>query len=110
MRRTEVEEFSLASLAEVTDACLERIHELDGRLNSFITVTEDRARADARRAEGEIHRGHYRGLLHGVPIAIKDIFVTQDIRTTAGSRVLRDWIPDKDAAVVRRLTEAGAVL
>lgn len=121
MRWTEVEVFSLASLAravasgvvspvEVTEACLERIHELDGRLNSFVTVTEDRARADAQRAEGEVRNGHYRGLLHGVPIAIKDIFMTRGIRTTAGSRVLRDWIPDEDAATVRRLTDAGAVL
>ncbi|MDR7437507.1 MAG: amidase [Armatimonadota bacterium] len=98
------------SPVEVTRACLERIQRLDRVLNAFITVTADRALEDARRAEAEILRGHWRGPLHGVPVALKDIFATAGIRTTCGSRILRDWVPAADAAVVRRLAEAGAVL
>lgn len=113
--------FTLAGLArairtrkispvEITRVCLERIERLDPRLNAFITVTADRALADARRAEREIGRGRWRGPLHGVPVAIKDIFATRGIRTTCGSRVLRDWVPDHDATVVQRLAHAGSVL
>ncbi|HEU5300489.1 MAG TPA: amidase, partial [bacterium] len=87
-----------------------RIHELDGSLHSFITVLPEKARAEARRAEGEIRQGQYRGPLHGVPLAIKDIFATSGIRTTAGSRVLRNWMPTVDATLVGQLREAGAVL
>jgi aspartyl-tRNA(Asn)/glutamyl-tRNA(Gln) amidotransferase subunit A len=95
---------------EATQACLERIERLDRRLNAFITVTADRALEDARRAEDELARGRWRGPLHGVPLALKDIFATAGIRTTCGSRVLRDWVPTSDATVVRRLAEAGAIL
>ncbi|MBI4277899.1 MAG: amidase, partial [Armatimonadetes bacterium] len=98
------------SPAEVTEACLARIERLAPHLNSFITVLPERALADARRAEAEIRRGERRGPLHGVPVAIKDIFATRGIRTTCGSRVLRDWVPEEDATVVRRLAEAGSVL
>ncbi len=121
MTWNEVDEFTLATLArairrrrlspvEVARACLARIERLDRTLNAFITLTPERALADARRAEREIARGAWRGPLHGVPIAIKDIFATRGIRTTCGSRVLRDWIPDKDATVVQRLAQAGMVL
>jgi aspartyl-tRNA(Asn)/glutamyl-tRNA(Gln) amidotransferase subunit A len=98
------------SPVEITRSCLERIATLDPRLNAFVTVTADRALADATRAEREIGRGRWRGPLHGVPIAVKDIFATRGIRTTCGSRVLRDWVPDDDATVVRRLARAGSVL
>lgn len=121
MGANKIEQFTLASLArairarkvspvEITRLCLERIEQLDPVLNAFVTVTADRALADARRAEWEIARGGWRGPLHGVPIAIKDIFATKGIRTTCGSRVLRDWTPDHDATVVRRLAQAGIVL
>ena len=73
-------------------------------------MTGDLARASAREAEREIIAGRYRGALHGIPIAVKDLFATVGIRTTAGSRILRDWVPDRDATVVRRLRESGAVL
>lgn len=79
-------------------------------VNAFITVTADLARAQAAEAEHEIAAGRYRGTLHGIPVAVKDLFATKGIRTTAGSRILKDWIPDDDATVVRKLREAGAVL
>ena len=67
-------------------------------------------RIPARRAESEILRGRYRGPLHGVPYAIKDLFLTRGIRTTCGSRILGDFVPAFDATVVERLAEAGAIL
>src|SRR5690606_33650032 len=76
----------------------------------YITVTADRAREGARRAADEIANGEYRGPLHGVPVALKDLFQTAGIRTTAGSKILEDWVPDEDSTVTRKLSEAGAVL
>jgi aspartyl-tRNA(Asn)/glutamyl-tRNA(Gln) amidotransferase subunit A len=98
------------SPAELTEACLARIEAVEPRLNAFITVTADLARAQARQVGDEIAAGRYRGPLHGIPVAVKDLFATKGIRTTAGSKILADWIPDEDATVVRRLREAGAVL
>jgi aspartyl-tRNA(Asn)/glutamyl-tRNA(Gln) amidotransferase subunit A len=98
------------SPVELTEACLERIAALEPRLNAFITVTAELARAQARDAEREIAAGRYRGPLHGVPVAVKDLFATKGIRTTAGSRILAGWIPEQDATVVSKLREAGAVL
>jgi aspartyl-tRNA(Asn)/glutamyl-tRNA(Gln) amidotransferase subunit A len=100
-------EISPVSLLE---ACLARIATLEPRLNAFITVTADLAREQAREAEREIQAGRYKGPLHGIPVAVKDLFATKGIRTTAGSRILADWVPTEDATVVRRLREAGAVL
>jgi aspartyl-tRNA(Asn)/glutamyl-tRNA(Gln) amidotransferase subunit A len=97
------------SPTELTEACLARIEAVEPRLNAFVTVTADLARAQAREAEDEIAAGRYRGPLHGIPVAVKDLFATKGIRTTAGSRILADWIPDENATVVRRLREAGAV-
>jgi aspartyl-tRNA(Asn)/glutamyl-tRNA(Gln) amidotransferase subunit A len=97
------------SPVELTRACLERIARLDPRLNSFITVTAEGALADARRAEAEIARGHWRGPLHGIPIALKDNVDTAGVRTTAASAVFRDRVPTEDAEVIRRLRAAGAV-
>ena len=98
------------SPTELTEACLARIEAVEPRLNAFITVTADLARTQARDAEREIAAGRYRGPLHGIPVAVKDLFATRGIRTTAGSRILAEWIPDEDATLVRRLSEAGAVL
>jgi aspartyl-tRNA(Asn)/glutamyl-tRNA(Gln) amidotransferase subunit A len=93
----------------VTQAVLERIERLNPSLNAYITVTGDAALAAARVAEREIASGEYRGLLHGVPVAVKDLFATKGVRTTAGSKILSDWVPDYDATVVRKLNEAGAI-
>ena len=97
------------SPVEITLACLERIDELDPTLHSFITLTRDFALESALRAEKEIRNGHYRGTLHGIPIAHKDIIWTKGIRTTAHSKFLKDWIPAESATVCKRLDDAGAV-
>lgn len=98
------------SPVEAAEAYLERIPQVDGKLNSYITVTADRAMADARLAEREIVSGNYRGPMHGVPVAVKDQFYTKGILTTGGSNILKDFVPEEDATVVSRLNEAGAVL
>src|SRR5438874_2414227 len=98
------------SPTSLVEACLARIEMLEPRLNAFITVTAALAREQAREAEREIAAGRYKGPLHGIPVAVKDLFATSGIRTTAGSRILAKWVPSEDATVVRRLREAGAVL
>jgi aspartyl-tRNA(Asn)/glutamyl-tRNA(Gln) amidotransferase subunit A len=98
------------SPVELTGFFLERIARLEPKLNAFITVTADLARKQARQAEREILRGKYRGPLHGIPISLKDLFFTAGIRTTAGSKILRSFVPGENAVVVDRLWEAGAVL
>lgn len=98
------------SPVEATEQVLQRIAALDGSLNAFITVLREEALADARRAEAEIAAGDYRGPLHGVPLSIKDLFLTKGMRTTAASRMLADYCPDEDATVVRNLYRAGAVI
>jgi aspartyl-tRNA(Asn)/glutamyl-tRNA(Gln) amidotransferase subunit A len=98
------------SPVELTNACLARIERLNPELNAFITVTADQALVDARAAESDIARGRPRGPLHGVPIALKDLFDTAGVKTTAGSAVFADRVPSQDAEVVRRLKQAGAVL
>ena len=98
------------SPVELTEDCLARIEKQNPRLNAFITVTAETARAQARTAEGEIRRGDWRGPLHGVPLALKDLIDTAGVRTTAASAMFKDRIPSEDAEVVRRLKEAGAVL
>ncbi|MGH7123660.1 MAG: amidase, partial [Stellaceae bacterium] len=97
------------SPVELTERMLARIERLDPALNAYMTVTGERAIEEARAAEREISTGSYRGALHGVPIAVKDLFATKGVRTTAGSRMLTDWLPDEDATVVTKLREAGAV-
>ncbi|MBV8611195.1 MAG: amidase, partial [Singulisphaera sp.] len=98
------------SPVELTKACLARIERLNPALNCFIRVTAGSALAQAREAENEIQRGTWRGPLHGIPIALKDLFDTAGVKTTAGSAVFKDRIPTDDAEVVRKLKEAGAVL
>lgn len=88
---------------------LDRITNLDGRLKSFATVTADQALAAARTAEDEIRSGNYRGILHGVPIALKDLCFTNGVRTMGGLSVNKGFIPDYDATVVTRLANAGAI-
>lgn len=94
----------------VLEATLERIARLDGAARSFVTVLTDRARAAAAQAEGEVAAGFWRGPLHGVPIAVKDLCATSFAPTAGGMPMRRNAVPDHDATVVRRLEDAGAVI
>ena len=98
------------SPVELTMTMLKQIAELDSHYHAYATVTPELALTQAREAEADIVRGNYRGPLHGVPIAVKDLFFTKGVRTMAGQSVLADHIPDFDATVVSRLRDAGAVL
>src|SRR4051812_30983918 len=98
------------SPVEVTEAYLSRIEQVDGRINAYVAVTADRARADARAAEAELLARRVRGPLHGVPIALKDLYNTAGIATTGCSRAYLDHVPAEDAVVVGKLREAGTVL
>jgi aspartyl-tRNA(Asn)/glutamyl-tRNA(Gln) amidotransferase subunit A len=98
------------SPVDLTQGCLKRIERINPRLNAFITVTAESALAQAREAESEIKGGHWRGPLHGIPIALKDLFDTAGVRTTAASGLFKDRVPTQDAEIVRRLKDAGAVL
>ena len=98
------------SPVEAAEAYLDRIGEVDGKLNSYVTVCAEEALQAAREAELAIAGGNYLGPLHGVPVAVKDQFYTKGIRTTAGSSILWDFVPTEDAAVVSGLKSAGAVL
>ena len=98
------------SPVELTRSQLDRIEQLDGKLKSYATVTADLAMEQARQAEKEISEGNYRGKLHGIPIAVKDLCDTAGIRTMGGSAVFADNIPASDATVVTKLRDAGSVL
>ena len=98
------------SPVDATEAYLSRIERIDPSLNSYITVTAEQARAEARQAEADIATGNYRGRLHGVPVAVKDQFCTDGVLTTGGSSILGKYVPDYDATVMAKLKEAGAVL
>jgi aspartyl-tRNA(Asn)/glutamyl-tRNA(Gln) amidotransferase subunit A len=98
------------SPVEVTRAILERIDRLNPRLNAYLTVCHDEALAEAASAEQAVARGDDLGPLHGVPVSIKDLTRTRDIRTTGGSLVYKDFLPDEDAVTVERLRRAGAIV
>ena len=98
------------SPVEATESYLERIGQVDGALNSYITVTAEQAMTEARQAEKEIASGNYRSPMHGVPVAVKDQFNTKGILTTGGSSILKDFVPDEDATVMAKLKLAGSVL
>ncbi|HLM97959.1 MAG TPA: amidase [Bryobacteraceae bacterium] len=98
------------SSAELTETALKSVRELNPKLNAFMTVMEDSARAQAKTADAELSKGADRGLLHGLPIAVKDVFETCGVRTTCGSAIFKDNVPNRDAAVVAKLAAAGAVL
>ena len=97
------------SPVELTRALLQRIEKLDPGLNAFVTVTADRALADAKAAEAAIARGDARPLL-GVPVGYKDIYCTRGIKTTGGSALLESWVPEVDATCVTRWQDAGCVM
>ncbi|HLW53080.1 MAG TPA: amidase [Candidatus Angelobacter sp.] len=98
------------SPVDLVDACLRRIESLNPKLNAFITISAEAALEEARAAEAEIARGEWKGPLHGIPLAVKDLAETAGVRTTAASAVLKHYIPSEDAEVVRRLRRAGAIL
>lgn len=98
------------SPVEAVDAYLARAERLNPHLNCFLTVLADRARDEARQAEQELTQGRRRGPLHGIPVALKDIVYTRGVRTTMGSRIFAEFVPEEDATVVERFRAAGAVL
>ena len=98
------------SPVELTQAFLRRIEGLDRALNCFITLTAEAALQSARQAEAEIRGGYYRGTLHGIPLALKDLYETRGLRTTAGSKFFADNVPSTDAVAVERLNIVGAIL
>src|SRR5256712_11330127 len=121
MAATELLTLSIAELAtkirarqvspvELTEAALAQAERLQPSLDSFITILHDRARQQAREQEVALMRGEYRGPLHGIPIGIKDNIATAGIRTTVGSEVFTDYVPEEDAYVVSRCKEAGGDL
>jgi amidase len=121
MKNDELEYWSLLRVSEalrrkeltsvaVTEAMLARIAKLDGTLRSYRTVMAEQARAQAAAADKEIAAGKWRGPLHGVPVAVKDLCFTSNAPTSAGMNIYKDKVPDYDATVVRKLNDAGAVL
>ena len=98
------------SPVDLTRSQLDRIEALDGTLKSYAAVTSELAIEQAELAQKEITNGKYRGKLHGIPIAVKDLYDTAGIRTMGGSAVFADNIPVEDSTVVTNLREAGAVL
>ncbi len=98
------------SSVDVTRAMLDRIAKLDPQLKSYATLTPDLALAQAARADQEIARGEHRGPLHGVPVAVKDLCCTKGVVTAAGMTIYKDYVPDRDATVVTKLEDAGAIL
>ena len=98
------------SSVELTQSLLKRIESLDGWQRSYATVMADQALAAAEQADHELKENKYRGPLHGVPIAVKDLCFTKGVRTMRAAAVLADYIPNEDATVVTRLAKTGAVL
>jgi aspartyl-tRNA(Asn)/glutamyl-tRNA(Gln) amidotransferase subunit A len=104
LRRREI------SPLDLVEASLARIERWNSSLYAFLTVLAESARRQAKTAEREIHRGRARGPLHGIPISLKDNFWTRGIRTTAGSKILADFVPEADSDVAEKLARAGAIL
>ena len=98
------------SPVEVTEAYLDRIDSLNSQIRAYLTVTSEMARQAAQDCEKEIAAGNYRGPLHGIPVAVKDQMYTKGVRTTVGTPLFDDFVPEYDATVVARLKQAGAVL
>src|SRR5207244_11701181 len=98
------------SPVELTQSVLDRIRETDARVRAYATRLDDQALESARAAEGAIARGEYAGPLHGIPVALKDLFYTAGIPTSAGSDVLAGYVPTHDATVTDRLRQAGVIV
>lgn len=97
------------SPVEVTESVIQRIHRYNGKLNAFISVNAEEAMIAARQAESEIASGKYRGSLHGIPVALKDIFYFKGETVTIGSKIHQDFVPGDDATVVAKLKDAGVI-
>ena len=121
MDRNEIPFLSVSQLAalikdrslspvEVVDSYLDRIDSLNGRLYAYLTVCRDEALQAARESEAALERGEYLGPMHGIPVAVKDQLNTAGIRTTSGTPIFNDFVPDHDATVIARLKAAGAIL
>jgi aspartyl-tRNA(Asn)/glutamyl-tRNA(Gln) amidotransferase subunit A len=95
---------------DLIEATLERISRLNPELNAFITVLEKSARQDAKSAELLIKQGKYKGPLHGIPVCLKDLIYMKGVRSTSGSKILSDFVPDYDSTVVKKLKDAGAII
>jgi len=95
---------------ELTEAYLARIESVNPKINAYVTVTAERALADAKRAGDEIAKSGPRSPLHGIPIGLKDLCEAEGIRTTAGAKFFTDYVPKRDCTVARKLREAGSVL
>lgn len=98
------------SPVDLTKACLSRINKQNPELNAYVYLAADQAQIAAKKAENEISEGHYRGKLHGIPVAFKDLYYTKGIPTTACSKVLKDFVPNFNGTVVQRLIDAGAII
>ena len=95
---------------DLVEATLERISTLNPKLNAFITILEKSARKDAKNADSLIKEGKYRGPLHGIPVSLKDLIYVKGARSTSGSKILSNFVPQYDSTVVKRLKEAGAII
>ena len=98
------------SCLEVVDATIEKIEKLNPKLNAFITVLDQSARREAKHADSLIKQGKYLGPLHGIPISLKDLIYIKGVRSTSGSKILADFVPDYDSTIVRKLRKAGAII
>ena len=98
------------SPVDLVEDTLERIEDLNEELHAYITVMRDSARKEAKKAEADIKEGKYLGPLHGIPVSLKDLIYVRGVRSTSGSRILSDFVPDLDATVVRRLKQVGAIV
>ncbi|NEU30998.1 Asp-tRNA(Asn)/Glu-tRNA(Gln) amidotransferase subunit GatA [bacterium LRH843] len=98
------------SPVEVTEASINLINEKNNELNAFITVIEEESLQAAKKAEVDILSGNYKGPLHGIPIGIKDLICTAGVKTTFGSEIYQDYVPDFDAEVVTKFKNAGAIM
>ncbi|HKH87117.1 MAG TPA: amidase family protein, partial [Nitrososphaera sp.] len=94
----------------MVDATIERIEKLNPKLNAFITVLGESARREAKHADSLIKQGKYLGPLHGIPISLKDLIYIKGVRSTSGSKILADFVPDYDSTITRKLRKAGAII
>jgi aspartyl-tRNA(Asn)/glutamyl-tRNA(Gln) amidotransferase subunit A len=98
------------SSVELVDTTIEKIEKLNPKLNAFITIIDQSARMEAERADSLIKQGKYLGPLHGIPISLKDLIYIKGVKSTSGSKILADFVPDYDSTITRNLREAGAVI